>query len=210
MEPTQYTSYLQLSFLLIAWCILHSVMITKPVTEYIKQRLGGRFRFYRLFYNLMAIVTLVPIALFAHSLQTQALFSWSGFLRIGQLLLSGSSLLLFILGIRHYDARQFLGIRQFYGEKTEMGITSSGELDTTGILNVVRHPWYLSGILLVWSRDLDVSAIVVNVILSCYLIVGACLEEKKLIREFGEQYLSYQKRVSMLIPYKWLKAKMIT
>jgi protein-S-isoprenylcysteine O-methyltransferase Ste14 len=39
------------------------------------------------------------------------------------------------------------------------------------------------------------------------LIVGTCLEEKKLIREFGEKYIAYQKRVSMLIPYRWLRSK---
>jgi len=41
------------------------------------------------------------------------------------------------------------------------------------------------------------------------LIVGTYLEEKKLVREFGEKYLIYQKRVSMLIPYKWLKSIII-
>jgi hypothetical protein len=41
------------------------------------------------------------------------------------------------------------------------------------------------------------------------LIVGTYLEEKKLIGELGEKYLAYQKRVSMLIPYKWLKSKII-
>jgi protein-S-isoprenylcysteine O-methyltransferase Ste14 len=56
---------------------------------------------------------------------------------------------------------------------------------------------------------LDVSAILVNVILTSYLIVGTYLEEKKLIGEFGEKYLAYQKRVSMLMPYKWLKSKIM-
>lgn len=56
---------------------------------------------------------------------------------------------------------------------------------------------------------MDVSAILLNVIFTSYLIVGTYLEEKKLIGEFGEKYLAYQKRVSMLIPYKWLKSKVI-
>jgi hypothetical protein len=40
-------------------------------------------------------------------------------------------------------------------------------------------------------------------------MVVTYLEEKKLIGEFGEKYIAYQKKVSMLIPYKWLKAKII-
>ena len=62
---------------------------------------------------------------------------------------------------------------------------------------------------LIWARRIDVSAIMVNVILTVYLIVGTYLEEKKLVREFGESYRSYQKKVSMLIPYKWLKSNII-
>jgi protein-S-isoprenylcysteine O-methyltransferase Ste14 len=56
---------------------------------------------------------------------------------------------------------------------------------------------------------MDVSVIFVNVILTSYLIVGTLLEERKLIGEFGEEYLAYQKRVSMLIPFKWLRSEII-
>lgn len=59
------------------------------------------------------------------------------------------------------------------------------------------------------GRQMDVSAMVVNVILTIYLIVGTVLEEKKLVSEFGEKYRNYQEKVSMLIPYKWLKEKII-
>lgn len=90
-----------------------------------------------------------------------------------------------------------------------MAITDTGELDTSGVLGMTRHPWYLATMLLIWARQMDVSAIIVNVILTAYLIVGTYLEEKKLVREFGEKYLAYQKRVSMLVPYKWLKSKII-
>jgi protein-S-isoprenylcysteine O-methyltransferase Ste14 len=39
------------------------------------------------------------------------------------------------------------------------------------------------------------------------LIIGAFLEEKKLVREFGEGYRAYQARVSMFLPYQWVKLK---
>jgi protein-S-isoprenylcysteine O-methyltransferase Ste14 len=104
---------------------------------------------------------------------------------------------------------QLLGIKQIKEGTSNKAITDSGELDTSGVLGITRHPWYLATILLIWVRQLDVSAIFVNVILTSYLIVGTYLEEKKLVREFGEKYLIYQKRVSMLIPYKWLKSIII-
>jgi protein-S-isoprenylcysteine O-methyltransferase Ste14 len=35
-------------------------------------------------------------------------------------------------------------------------------------------------------------------------VVGAFLEERKLVRIFGEEYRDYQQKVSMFIPVKWL------
>jgi protein-S-isoprenylcysteine O-methyltransferase Ste14 len=127
-------------------------------------------------------------------------------MRIGQLVVLVIAVLLFYLGGRHYDVRQVLGIKQIKDRTSNKAITDTGELDTSGVLGITRHPWYLATILLIWARHLDISVIIVNVILTSYLIVGTHLEEKKLVMEFGEKYLIYQKRVSMLIPYKWLKS----
>jgi len=54
---------------------------------------------------------------------------------------------------------------------------------------------------------LDVSGLITNIILTIYLVVGTVLEERKLLMEYGEDYRQYQKKVSMLIPFKYLKSK---
>jgi len=115
----------------------------------------------------------------------------------------------FFLGGRHYDIRQVMGIKQVREGTADLAITDTGELDTSGVLGMTRHPWYLATMLLIWARPMDVSAIIVNVILTFYLVIGTCLEEKKLLREFGENYRNYQNKVSMLIPYKWLKERIL-
>ena len=130
-------------------------------------------------------------------------------MRIGQVILIWIAVLLFFLGGRHYDARQFLGIKQIKERTSNKVLTDTGELDTSGVLGITRHPWYFASILIIWARQLDVSAILINVLLTAYLIIGTYLEEKKLVGEFGEQYMAYQQKVSMLIPYKWLKGKII-
>jgi protein-S-isoprenylcysteine O-methyltransferase Ste14 len=61
--------------------------------------------------------------------------------------------------------------------------------------------------IIVWGRDLDVSAIITNLIITGYFIIGTFLEERKLSTQFGEAYKEYQKRVSMFFPYKWLKSR---
>ena len=209
MEPIDYAIYLILSLLVISWCVLHSAMISISVTEYFKKCLGPKYRFYRLFFNIIAILTLIPVVLFAYSIRTQAIFQWNGYMRLGQVLILGTAVLLFFLGGRHFDIRQVLGIRQIREGISNKAITDTGELDTSGVLGITRHPWYLATILLIWARQMDISAIIVNLILTSYLIVGTYLEEKKLVREFGENYQKYQKKVSMLVPFKWLKERII-
>jgi methanethiol S-methyltransferase len=207
MESIQHLKYPVLSALVIAWCFLHSALISTTVTEYFRKRLGRAFRFYRLFFNAVSALTLIPVVLYASSARTEPIFSWDGYMRITQVLLLGTAALLFFLGARRYDAARFFGLRQIRERTAHPGISVGGELDTSGILAIVRHPWYVASILLIWARPLDISAILANVILTSYLIIGAYLEEMKLVREFGERYREYQKRVSMLLPYKWLKSR---
>ena len=201
--------YVILSVLVIAWCFLHSAMISVSMTEYFHKRLGSAFRFYRLFFNMVSALTLIPVVLYAFSARTEPIFRWDGYLRIFQVLLLGTAALLFFLGASRYDAAQLLGFKQIREGTSTKGITDAGELETSGILGIIRHPWYLATILLIWARQLDISTILANTILTSYVITGAYLEEKKLVREFGEKYRAYQKRVSMLIPYKWLKSKIM-
>jgi protein-S-isoprenylcysteine O-methyltransferase Ste14 len=63
-------------------------------------------------------------------------------------------------------------------------------------------------VLLLWARDLDPAGLVVSGVLTAYVLVGTLLEERKLVREFGEAYRDYQRRVSMLVPVKWLRSRL--
>jgi protein-S-isoprenylcysteine O-methyltransferase Ste14 len=81
-------------------------------------------------------------------------------------------------------------------------------LDTSGVLNLVRHPWYTGGILIIWARPLDASAILTNLVLTGYFLVGTRLEERKLTAQFGQAYTDYRQRVSMFLPLKWMERRM--
>jgi len=39
------------------------------------------------------------------------------------------------------------------------------------------------------------------------MAIGSVLEERKLVREFGEEYRAYQRQVPMLVPWKWLLSR---
>ena len=195
---------LTLAIFWILWCALHSGMISMTATRYVKRWFGRQYRAYRLIFNLVALVTVIPVVVFEHSLRGPLLFRWQGFLIIFQVILLLSAVLLFVAGARHYDLLQFSGVRQIMTGLSHNALTEGGELDTSGILQITRHPWYLGAILFIWTRHLDLSALITNTILTLYLVVGTVLEERKLLIEYGENYRRYQKSVSMLIPIKWL------
>jgi len=199
--------YFILALFWIIWCTIHSAMISLSATGYLKKRLGSYFSYYRLFFNIFAVVTIISLVLYAYSLQEQPIFLWNGYYRMLQISLLLIVVFLFFAGSRHYNSLYFLGIQQIREGTSHKALTDSGELDTTGILGVMRHPWYTAAIAFIWTRPLDITIIIINIILSFYLIIGTFLEERKLFLEFGESYREYQKKVSMFIPYKWVKAK---
>jgi len=102
---------------------------------------------------------------------------------------------------------QFLGLKQIGQERSGNGRIGSGGLDTSGVLKVTRHPWYLGVFLLIWASDISTRELIINLILSAYLMIGTLLEERKLVLEFGDKYKDYQRQVSMFIPVKWLRLR---
>lgn len=199
--------YLVLAILWIAWCVLHSAMISVPVIGYLKRRFGRGFRFYRLVFNVVALATVTPIGLYERSIEIEWAFWWQDSMVALQALLLAVAFLYFLAGAMHYDLLQFIGISQIKDGVSRRTLAESGELHTTGVLGVIRHPWYAGAIIVVWARGLTVSTLITNIILTVYLIVGTYLEERKLVMEYGDRYRSYQDKVSMFIPYKFLKSK---
>ena len=204
-----YRDYLLLSLLWMGYCALHSALISTTFTDFVRRTIGERSRYYRIFFNLFSLATIIPLLIFSHSARwsIEPLFSWQGTLRIVQYALIGLAAILILGAGRRYSMSRFLGIEQIRG-KSGKGLTETGELDSSGIMGVIRHPWYVAVFILLWAGDLKPSEIVINVILSGYLIIGTLLEERKLVLEFGDRYRQYQDKVSMFIPVKWLKAKL--
>ena len=202
-------TYLYSALAWAGWCALHSALISIPVTEYMKRKLGHGFRFYRLLYNAFSLLTLGPILFYSISIRQEAIFQWEGPLVIIQYLLLAASIGLIMIGGRNYSLFQFLGIAQIRTGGANLSLSENKQFVVSGIHRMIRHPWYLAGILIVWARDLGPSAILNNLVIDSYFIIGAILEERKMVREFGESYRQYQRNVSMFFPYKWLKAKCI-
>jgi methanethiol S-methyltransferase len=186
-------------------------MISLTFTNFLKNRFKSYYRFYRLFFNFVALTTVTPLILYSVGFKGNVLFRWQGCLTVVQLFLFVISIALFIAGALKYDMLQFFGIRQVISGKSQSAISKSGKIDTTGVLSLTRHPWYLGAIIFIWVdyREMYVSTLIVNILLTFYLLIGTLLEERKLMIEFGDYYRDYKKKVSMLFPFKWISDKLL-
>ena len=81
--------YLVLALLWIAYCAIHSALISIRATDFFKRVLGARYRYYRLFFNTFSLVTLIWLLLYSRAphFQGPLLLVWSGNRRIAQYLL---------------------------------------------------------------------------------------------------------------------------
>ena len=53
--------YFLLCTLWIIWCFLHSFLVATKTTTKFKKQLGEKFAFYRISYNLFALITVLPL-----------------------------------------------------------------------------------------------------------------------------------------------------
>jgi methanethiol S-methyltransferase len=182
----------------VLWCGLHSWLARPVVRAGLEQRLPFLAGFYRLLYNLFAAVSLFPLAWW--QLQQppgRPLVVWSGHWKLLQAGGWVAALALFWGGVRSYPLGEFLGL-----PLRPPTTPTPPPLVTGGVLNVVRHPWYLAALLVIWGRNLDRLELVIALLLSAYLVFGAHLEERRLLKLYGPTYRAYQRQVAAWLPGK--------
>lgn len=201
--------YFILAILWVTFCGLHSGLISITFTRFLQHKTGDCCRYHRLVYNIFSILTLIPVVIYSLSIKQEPFFAWDGYLLPVKYLLLSTGILFFVMGAKHYDASVFIGLAQIKEGTKHILLNKSGKLSSRGILGVVRHPFYAGIFPLLWSSDLDITALIINIILCIYVLIGTLLEERKLITAFGDAYREYQQNVSMLFPLKWIKKNLV-
>jgi len=177
------------------WCLLHSLLISGPLAR-------GLERFFprtsRLVYNLIALCTLLPLLVWERQVAASPVYAWPQQLWFLRALLLLWALWLVFAAARAFDMRSFLGIAPLLN--TDSHASEQEVLRTEGILAWLRHPWYAAGLILLWLRDQHTYSLVSSILLSGYLLLGAHLEERRLLRRFGASYAAYREQVPMFFP----------
>lgn len=171
------------------WGVIHSILASHFAKDMFKTR------FYRLAYNIFSVISFAPILYLLVVLEDQMLYQvpvpWSFVLLGGQAL----SALLLLVAVLQTDTLSFVGLRQLFEEER------SGALVTRGLYKVVRHPLYLFSLTFLWlNPSMSVNSLVFNIGVTAYFVIGAYFEERKLLRDFGEDYAEYKKKTPFLFP----------
>jgi methanethiol S-methyltransferase len=185
----------------IGYCALHSYLISAGFTKLMTRLLKRYYAFYRLFYILISLVLLIPLINFSTQSDTRVIITYGFPFSIVRYILVACALLIFFWAFFiNYDPLSFFGIRQIMDFGRANRVNSSGGIRKNGLLGIIRHPMYFALILYLWCQTFRLTDILVNIVLTIYVIIGTVLEEKKLVLEFGDAYIRYQQEVPMLIP----------
>ena len=182
-------------FLVLGWIIyfaIHSVLAADAVKDFFRNLLQRRFRFYRIFYSLISTAGLLGLLFLNAMISGELLLDPQGLVRYLSLMLATFGVIIVSRAFKHYDAASFIGLRQ-----------EEIKFSRSGILNYVRHPIYSGTILIVIGFFLftpTTSTLISTLCVFSYLPIGIHLEEQKLIRQFGEEYIRYKAEVPSLIP----------
>lgn len=191
-------STLLLIFAIFVWGFVHSLLASSPTKERVRRWFGaGSDRWYRLSYNMIGILTFLPILGLLAMDPGETLYMipspWSYLALAGQLLAVAA----LGIGLLQTGVWSFLGFEQLLVQSAG----SESRMVTSGLYRWVRHPLYTAGLVFIWMTPvMTVNLLVLNIGLTIYLVVGAIYEERKLVREYGDDYISYQHDVPMLIP----------
>ena len=167
---------------------LHSLLAADAV----KAKVPLKARTYRLFYSLLSTVLLLYVIILGAVQPTFFVLNAGSNTKVVALSLTAVGIFIVKRAFRNYSFRSFMGLKK-----------EQNDLKTDGLQARMRHPLYTGTILIVMGFFFF-SPTMINlttfISLLVYLPVGIGLEEKKLIRHFGQAYLDYRERVPALFP----------
>ena len=201
MDDAELGGLVLLAILWLVYFALHSALASLKVKSWVARRFPHRMPAYRLCFNMLSTLTLLPILWLMVRHPGPTLWAWTG---AGFWLANGlalAALIGFVRSARYYDTGEFLGLRQWKTGTRQIEDQESFRISP--FHRRVRHPWYALGLILLWTRDMNAALFLSAILMTAYLFIGAHLEEQKLIARYGAAYRRYMQRVPGLIPLPW-------
>jgi protein-S-isoprenylcysteine O-methyltransferase Ste14 len=190
---------------LVLFGVIHSILARLVFKQWLKRYWGDYFfeGWYRLLYNLFAIVTFTPPALILLATESGDVWQTSPSLTLIFRILQGVGLLGLTVSLLQIDGGQFLGTKQARAWFNRAPLPLPTEpLQVRGVYRLTRHPLYFFSLLVLWfTPTLTLTGLVFNAGVTLYFLLGSQFEERTLLAIFGEDYRIYQKQVAWMIPF---------
>ncbi len=158
---------------------------------------------YRFYYILIAIVTTSAYLFLVAALPDAAIYRiptpWLFFTLAVQI----ASLAGAVAAFREISRRFDLSLPFTGSQNPGSSPSQKPELATTGLYRWVRHPIYDCVFIFIWLFPImSWNLLAFAIAATAYMIIGAHLEERKLIEQFGASYEDYRSRTSMFLPIR--------
>ena len=201
MSETDWRHMALLALSWLAYFALHSLLASLWLKNRVAERFPRIMPIYRLFFNGLAVLTLLPILCLTFLGPGPALWAWRGLMAWLANGLALAAIGGFMVSLKHYDTQEFLGIRQW--KSGSQRVQDQEGFHLSPFHRYVRHPWYFFGLVVIWTRDMNSATLLSAVMTTIYFVIGSWLEEGKLQVYHGDIYRRYMKRVPGLIPLPW-------
>jgi protein-S-isoprenylcysteine O-methyltransferase Ste14 len=201
MTRSDWREIVALAIFWLVYFVVHSTLASLRVKRWVARHFAGLIPGYRIAFNSLSIVLLLPLLWLLAGYHGPRLWVWQGaaaWLANG---LALAAVLAFVVSLRHYDGQEFIGLRQWKSRCRQVEDAEAFHLSP--FHRYVRHPWYCFSLVLIWTRDMDAASLLSGVMMTAYFIVGAHLEETKLLIYHGAAYRRYMDRVAGLFPLPW-------
>jgi protein-S-isoprenylcysteine O-methyltransferase Ste14 len=176
----------------------HSGMIRPTAREWLSRIVPPSYQ--RALYSIASGITLAGVVLLWQP-STNQVVVLGGLLRWLAYVLAASAVALFLWGAVSLAGLDMLGLAAIRAHRRGI-VEPALPFIVRGPYRWVRHPWYAGAIMLLWSAtDVSADRLLLNVLWTAWICLGAHLEERDLRHEFGVAYESYRQQVPMLIPW---------
>ena len=187
---------------------VHSLLASIKIKFWFKKNFGDLIAFYRLLYNLFTLLSLYLI----YELSPKPYFiiydlhnPYDLIVLIPQFLsLAGA-----IWTFKYICFKEFLGldqIKRYFEKRYTTELDEEFTLLIEGPYRYSRHPVYFFSIVFLLFRPvMDLFYLTFFICIVAYFYIGSYYEEKKLVRQFGQVYENYQKKVPRIFPIKFFR-----
>lgn len=186
----------------------HSLLASLRFKTFLKRQFGKYIAFYRLIFNLIALLGLYLIWEFGpHPSLLVYEFPYPYDLIIVVVQLSALAGVLWCF--KYICFKEFIGLSQINrflsNEYDENELDEKMTFRAEGPYKFSRHPIYLFSILfLLFRPEMNLFYLTMFISFVIYFYIGSVYEEKKLIDVFGDDYIEYKRSVSRIFPIKLL------